>query len=195
MDLASEAVKKGCCLRTAMPNDGDARIVRLTRPVVLDFGNGTRLRVEALTGPSEAAGRGGRRGRKPGPSTQKLISVMEADKEAGRPRSHVEYIEVLRNAGGPASLGAAGQVVRREATRIFGRPLGRAAKPSSQGGSRGRPVSPTTLALREKMDKDKAAGKLGDAAHYADWLVKHHEVSGLKQARSMVYRELRARKA
>jgi hypothetical protein len=137
----------------------------------------------------------GKAGRKPGPATVKLIQAMQADAQAGAPRSRVEYISLLQAAGGPKTPNGAGLIVLREAKRIFGGPLGRGKKAQSSRRGAGRQASPATAVLREKLKADKAAGPLREPVHYIRWLVDQPGVKiGLKGARPIVYRELRAAK-
>jgi hypothetical protein len=49
--------------------------------------------------------------------------------------------------------------------------------------------------LRQKLAQDKAAGQLRDAKHYLSWLMDQPGTKlGIKPARPIVYRELRALK-
>lgn len=176
-------------------------ILHVTGPVVLDWGNGVRIQISpagiasAHAGASPVASPRKAAGRPPSPTTMRLREAMQADAQGGRPRSRQDYLEVLKGAGGPASANAAGIIVNREAKRIFGRPLGRGkAKAGRRGGRKGgRQASPGTAALRAKLQADKGGGGLRDPPHYVRWLVDQPGVKmGLKQARPVVYRELRA---
>jgi hypothetical protein len=166
-----------------------ARVVRVTGPVVLDLGHGVRIRVvpEARGATAAAA-----RGRPPSPATQTLVDAMRRDRAAGRARTRAEYLAILARGGHKGSPQSASLIVLREAKRLFGRPLGRRGR---RAGSRapggGRKPSPATRLLRERLAKDKAAGSLHDAAHYARWLADKSR-QGLKRVRPVVYRELRA---
>lgn len=178
-----------------------ATTLRVTGPVVLDWGNGVRIQIspagiaqaDAPASPARKAA-----GRPPSPATLKLREAMQADAQGNGPRPRAEYLELLKTAGGPASENAAGIIVNREAKRTFGHPLGRgkgkAARRGGAGGRRGgRQASPATAALRAKLQADKADGGLRDPPHYVRWLVDQPGVKlGLKQARPVVYRELRA---
>lgn len=124
----------------------------------------------------------------------RLREAMQADAQANRPRTRAVYLALLGEAGGPSSANAAGIIVNREAKRAFGRPLGpgkaKAGKAGRRGG--GRQASPATVALRAKLQADKAKGDLRDPPHYVRWLVDQPGIKmGLKQARPVVYRELR----
>jgi hypothetical protein len=138
-------------------------------------------------------------GRPPSPATIKLREAMQAD--APRPRTRAEYLKLLLDAGGPKSSNAAGIIVNREAKRIFGGSLGRGTGTRKARGRRGgrkggRQASPGTVALREKLQADRAKGELRDPPHYVRWLVDQPGVKmGLKQARPVVYRELRLARA
>ncbi len=124
---------------------------------------------------------------------------MAKDSQAGHPKSRGDYLAVLMGAGGPESPNAAGVIVNREAKRAFGHPLGRgkakgASKDGRKGARRGgRQASPATAALRVKLAEDAAKGALRDAPFYVRWVVDQHGAKlGLKGARPIVYRELRA---
>ena len=121
---------------------------------------------------------------------------MRAD--AGNPRSRAAYFTVLREAGHKGSDNSAALIVNREAKRIFGAPLGRTKKGRRKGRGRkgGRQPSPAAVLLREKVQKDHAAGELRDVGHYVRWAVDQPGVKlGLKGIRPIVYRELRRAKA
>lgn len=121
---------------------------------------------------------------------------MQADGVSGTIRSRAQYLTVLREAGHKASETSAGLIVNREARRIFGRSLGRQAglkRKASEGAKRGRGPAPETVLLRAKLQADKASGSLRDAKHYLGWLMDQPGVKiGLKPAKPIVYRELRA---
>jgi hypothetical protein len=193
-----------------------AQVVRLTGPVILEWDDGTRIQLSpaglAAEKPAKApAARKpkGRPGRKPSPATQTVIDAMEADHAAGTQQSRPAYLEILRGAGYDGSDAAAGQILAREATRIFGKTLGRApatnkarkrvAKRAAQadaGGTAGRKPSRPTALVRGKIAKDAAGDGLKDATHYVRWLVQQEGVKiGLKGARPIVYRELRKARA
>ena len=117
---------------------------------------------------------------------------MRAD--AGKPRTRAAYLAVLREAGHTGSDHSAAVIINREAKRVFGGPLGRSrkAKKTARGRKGGRQASPATTFLRAKLAADKADGGLRDAPHYVRWVVDQPGVKmGLKQARPIVYRELR----
>lgn len=149
-----------------------------------------------VAAPAVSAVAKGRPGRKPSPATLQLIQAMEADKATGKPGSTQAYLGILMAADPKRSEGAARQIVQREAKRIFGATLGRAkGKGRRKGGRRGggRQPNPVTVMLREKLAKDKEAGGLRDASHYVRWVVDQPGIKvGLKGARPIVYRELRA---
>lgn len=175
-------------------------VLKVQGPVVLDWGNGVRIQLspagiassEAVASPAASPRRAA--GRPPSPATLKVREAMQADAQAHRPQARADYLALLQGAGGPSSTNAAGIIVNREAKRAFGRPLGRGkAKAGRRGGRKGgRQASPATVALRAKLQADKAKGDVRDAPHYVRWLVDQQGVKlGLKQARSVVYRELR----
>jgi hypothetical protein len=169
-------------------------VLRVTGPITLDWGNGMRLTLSpsALSTTGVAGKAKGRPGRKPGPATQALVAAMEAD--GARPRSRLDYLRILRDAGHKGSDNSAALIMNREAKRMFGRPLGRATarRPTGRRGG-GRLASPATSLLRDKLATDKGQGTLRNAKHYVRWLVDQPNVKlGLKQVRPIVYRELRA---
>ena len=160
-------------------------VLHVAGPVTLDWGRGMRLTLCPAAMPSLAAG-ASRRGRKPSPATQALIAAMEAD--SGAPRSRYEYLAILRQAGHTGSDASAAMIVNREAKRVFGRSLGR--EPPSKNGHAARRVAPAALQLREKLAADKRTDGLREPSNYVRWLVDKANI-GLKQARPIVYRELR----
>jgi hypothetical protein len=122
---------------------------------------------------------------------------MQADAAADKQRSRIEYLEVLRAAGHKGSDNSGGLIINREAKRVFGKSLGRQKglkRQVSKGGKRrGRGPASETVLLREKLQADKASGSLRDAKHYLGWLMDQPGVKiGLKPAKPIVYRELRA---
>lgn len=153
---------------------------------------GKGLSVTPLGRPgSPRAGGGGGKGRPPRPSTLELRTRLAADSSAGKLRAAREYVEWVAARDPKASRAGLQQTVYRE-LRAYGprKRAGRGRKGAAA--ARGRAPNPATVALREKLDKDKAAGQLHDAAHYTRWLVEKADL-GLKQARPIVYRELRLR--
>ena len=167
-----------------------SRVIRVNGPIVIEWPDGTRIQL----GPASSEGAIGvvkKGGRPPSPATRRLVDAMKKDAAKGGPRPRQDYLDVLRQAGGPRSDAAAGMILRREAKRIFGRPLGR-AKAATPAKSHGRKPGPHILSLREKLHTDKAASNLRNANHYVRWLLDQPGISlGLKQARPIVYRELR----
>lgn len=187
------------------------RIFRVDGPITLEWPNGTRITLTPESAATAVAplaperGRPlGRAGRKPSPATQALIVALEADAAGGTRRSRNEYLAVLRAAGYASSDGNAQIIIAREAKRAFGGPLGRVpagttarkattARNSATGRKGGRQASNVTVLLREKMTQDLANNELGDARQYLRWVVAQPGVTaGLKKARPVVYRELRA---
>jgi hypothetical protein len=175
------------------------KVLKVTGPIILDWGNGVQLQISPVGAPIEKAASApakppGRPGRKPSPSTLALIQAMEADKAAGTPKSTQDYMAILRERDPGKSDMAARQIVMREAKRIFGQTLGR-GKSSAEGRpgrSRGRQPNPITVLLREKLAEDKSSGGLRDASHYVKWAVDQPGVKlGLKGVRPIVYREFR----
>lgn len=131
------------------------------------------------------------------PATLKLRAAMERDHAGGGMREREHYLAVLRKGGHQGNEASAYVILNREAKRAFGQTLGRrkGLKRARRGGSKGggRKAAPETLLLREKLAADKGAGKLGDARHYLTWLMDQPGTKlGIKPARPIVYRELRA---
>lgn len=164
------------------------RVVRVTGPLTLEFSNGFRLKLvfEQTASPPKMASRPGR---KPSPATQTVIAAMKED--GGKPRSRADYLAMLRRAGHRGSDHSAALIVNREAKRIFGRPLGRARSPEPVRRTPGRQASPATTMLRAKLADDRQRGGVAPAKTYVRWLVDHADV-GIRKARPIVYRELRA---
>jgi hypothetical protein len=133
-----------------------------------------------------AAGHSGK-GRPPHPSTLALRERMARDKAAGRLRSASEYVAWVSSQDPKAPRAGLQQTVYRE-LRVAGGAKGRRRK--AGGGARGRAPNPATLALRERLAKDRETG-LKERAFYVRWLVEKADL-GLKKARPIVYRELRA---
>jgi hypothetical protein len=170
------------------------RVIKIKGTVVLEFPDGTRIRIDPakaakLTKPA------GRPGRPLSPATLKVRAAMQKDHGAGTMQDREHYLGVLRKAGHQGGEASAYVILNREAKQAFGRTLGRAKrlKRKPRGGKRGRAPAPETVLLREKLQADKAAGKLRDAKHYLGWLMDQPGVKmGLKPAKPIVYRELRA---
>jgi hypothetical protein len=183
---------------------GAATVLHVQGPVVLDWGNGMRIQLSPVgaMGAAPIASAPSRKGagRPPSAATLALREAMVKDAKAGHPRGRADYLALLKGAGGPASPNAAGIIVNREAKRAFGHPLGRgkgASKGARKGARRGgRQASPATAALRARLAEDAAKGALRDAPFYVRWVIDQPGVKlGLKGARPIVYRELRAARA
>lgn len=67
-------------------------------------------------------------------------------------------------------------------------------RPSAGPGSgkRGRKPRPSTVKLRQKLDRDAGRGAVRPAPEYVKWLVKEDDTISLVVARQVVYRERRA---
>ena len=59
------------------------------------------------------------------------------------------------------------------------------------GGKRGRKPRPSTIALRERLEKDHAGGKMLTKQQYVRWLIDNDEQIGLQVANTVVYREMK----
>ena len=171
------------------------RIIKVRGPVMLEFPDGTRVRIDPAKAP-KASKPAGRPGRPLSAATLKVRAEMERDHADASMRDRAHYMDVLRKAGHKGGDASAYVILNREAKRAFGRSLGRAKglkRKSRRRGKGGRTPAPETILLREKLQKDKAAGKLGDAKHYLSWLMDQPGTKlGIKPARPIVYRELRA---
>lgn len=183
-----------------MPRTKTPRVVRVDENVILEFPNGTRIRIAfERAGTDQKATGSSVRGRKPSPATKRLIEVLHQDKSAGLQRSREEYVSLLKDAGHKGSHSSGNQIVNREARRAFGKALPRrrsvrsqAAK-ASRGRRPGRPAAVHTVLLRDRLANDAKSASVRDASYYVKWLVDQPGVSiGLKAARPIVYRELRA---
>ncbi len=95
---------------------------------------------------------------------------------------------LVRIAPGPYGKGIA-------VVPIVPRSNGRSPRQASSGprepGKRGRKPRPSTVKLREKLEKDHKTGKLSDPPVYVKWLINEDEEVGLPMARTVVYRELK----
>lgn len=171
------------------------RVIKVKGPVTLEFPDGTRIRIDPA---KQAKAPAGRPGRPLSPATVALKAAMERDHGAGKMRDRAHYLDVLRQAGHKSSPTSANLIVSREARRVFGKNLGRqqGLKRRKAGGKpRGRRPSLETELLRAKIASDKSSSGAKDARQYLAWLMDQPGVTlGLKQARPIVYRELRAAK-
>lgn len=146
---------------------------------------------------SRATANGRGRGRPPNPSTDQLRVMLRKDAAAGKLHEASHYIDWLSGIEKKAKATTIQQTVYRELRQVRGgkpakrgRAGSRKAKGAkSDGSGPGRQPHPATLQLREKLSKDKP--ELKDASHYIRWLVDAAGI-GLRQARPIVYRELRA---
>jgi len=153
-------------------------------------------------------GRGSSRrgkGRPPRASTLELRERLAADHAAGKLRAARDYVDWVAERDPQASRAGLQQTVYRELRAMGGTRAGRrgsspgrrtgkragATGAGAGSGRRGRAPNPATVALRERLAKDKEAGTLREAAHYLRWMVERSDL-GLKKARPIVYRELRA---
>jgi hypothetical protein len=174
------------------------QVLQVKGTVVLQWPDGMRIAISPPSGrpdasaPEPPAPTPGRRGRKPSPATQTLIDAMAADAAKGTPRSSADYLAILQGAGHNGSPTSARLIINREAKRAFGRNLRRAPSPKpAKRAPGGRGPSPATAELRAKLMADKAGSGVRDAGHYIRWLVDQANI-GIKKARPIVYRELRA---
>jgi hypothetical protein len=206
--MASHAIIiTSICLAGAMANN--AQPIKLNGKLELSLPDGSTVRLQpgpygkglsvtpvtsrTGTGPRGGAGLG----RPPRPGTVELRAMLSKDAAAGHLHPAAHYIEWLSGKEPKAKRASLQQTVYREMRSILAENPKAAPKKTGQGrksassGRRGRAAHPATLALREKLEKDRQAGGLKDAAHYIRWLVERANI-GLKKARPIVYRELRA---
>jgi hypothetical protein len=173
--------------------------IRINGSAVLDFGNGIRIRIDVdprgAKGAPKPEATAPARGRKPSPATAALVKALHEDLVSGRQRLKADYLSVLRKAGHTGSDASANIIINRESKRVFRKPLPRARRNGSgtSPGTRGRPAANHTVVLRERLAADQQANSLREASFYVKWLIDQPDVQlGLKAARTIVYRELRA---
>src|SRR5688572_7872120 len=94
---------------------------------------------------------------------------------------------VVRIAPGPYGKGVAIVPIPQKAARANLTPRRR----GPTGAPRGRKPRPSTVALRERLEKDHKGGKLLEPPQYVKWLIEKDEDIGLPMARTVVYRELK----
>lgn len=140
-----------------------------------------------VAGRSRREGGTGKAGRPPRPSTIELRELLAKDAGSKKLQTASHYLEWLVGKEPKAKRTTLAQTVYRELRAVGGAPRGRRGKGD---GKRGRAPHPATVALREKLQKDKDAGQVKEASHYVKWVVDKSGL-GLKQARPIVYRELR----
>jgi hypothetical protein len=172
------------------------RVIKVKGPVVLEFPDGTRVRIDPAKAPKPATLKG-KPGRPLSPATVAMKGAMERDHRSGKMHDRAHYLGILKEGGHKGSEASAYLIVSREAKRVFGRTLGRQKglkrTRQARGKARGRKPSVETELLRGRMAADKTGGGLRDARQYLSWLMDQPGVTlGLKQARPIVYRELRA---
>lgn len=173
------------------------RVIKVKGPVMLEFPDGTRVRIDPAKAPKLAKEPVGRPGRPLSPATVTMKAAMERDHRAGKMRDRAHYVGILREAGHQSSEASANLIVSREAKRVFGKNLhrqkGLKRARKAGGGKRGRRASHETELLRAKIAADKGSGGVKESRQYLAWLMDQPGVTlGLKQARPIVYRELRA---
>jgi hypothetical protein len=172
------------------------RVIKVKGPVVLEFADGTRFRIDPVQTPTSTKVKG-KPGRPLSPATLAMKGAMERDHRAGQVRGRAYYLSILKDGGHKGSEASAYLIVSREAKRVFGQNLGRQKglkrSRAAGGKARGRKPSVETELLRGRIASDKAGGGVKDARYYLAWLMDQPGITlGLKQARPIVYRELRA---
>lgn len=158
-------------------------------------GKGVALTVQSVPSGGARTRRPGA-GRPPKPETLELRRRLEADAAAGRLKPASAYAQWYADKTGVQERSAT-QTVYRERRRVLAEHPDAAPKRarsarSKGGGARGRKPSKALEALRTKLLKDQGAGRLGDPKDYIRHVMDKDKDIGLKQARSMVYREHRA---
>lgn len=134
------------------------------------------------------------------------MAALQKAAKAGQVPTRTDSLAILRKAGHQGSPESANLLAYRTEIRAYGRSLAgkraaagkkrsRKAKATKAHGKSGRLSSRETLLLRERIAADAAASQLQSPPTYVRWLVDQPGVKlGLKQARSLVYRELRRRR-
>jgi len=137
----------------------------------------------------------GSRGRPPRPSTLELRTMLQKDAAGAGLKPAIHYIEWLVAKEPKVTRTTLQQTAYREIRAMGGAPRhnGRHKKGSAKASAAGRRPNPATAILRERLEKDSAGNGLQDAAAYIRYLVDKANI-GIKQARPIVYRELRAAK-
>lgn len=95
---------------------------------------------------------------------------------------------LVRIAPGPYGKGIAVVPLPARANGRGRRPAGDTPR---EPGKRGRKPRASTVALREKLEKDHKGGRISDPPVYVKWLIEKDDEVGLPMARTVVYRELK----
>lgn len=143
-------------------------------------------------------GSGNGRGRPPRPSTLELRALLQKDAAGAGLKPAAHYIEWLVAKEPKVGRTTLQQTAYREIRAAGGAPRhnGRrkkAGKQEARGAGAGRKPNEATTLLRERLHKDREAGGFQEPAAYIRYLVDKANI-GIKQARPIVYRELRAAK-
>jgi len=93
---------------------------------------------------------------------------------------------MVRIAPGPYGKGIA---VVPMGVRGNGRTRRAGADVPREPGKRGRKPRASTVALRERLERDHKSGKVSEPPVYVKWLIEKDEEVGLPMARTVVYRE------
>jgi hypothetical protein len=131
-------------------------------------------------------------GRPPRASTVALREMLARDAGSGRLKVSSHYIDWLSAQEPKSKRTTLQQTVYREMRSVAPK-RGPGRRKGGKGGQAGRQPHPGTVILRERLAKDRSGDGLQDASHYVRWLVDKANL-GIKQARPIVYRELRAAK-
>lgn len=100
------------------------RVIKVRGPVMLEFPDGTRVRIDPGNAVKPAQPKG-KVGRPMSTATLKLRTSMEKDHATGVMRDRSHYLAVLRNAGHGGREASAYVILNREAKRAFSRTFGR----------------------------------------------------------------------
>lgn len=98
---------------------------------------------------------------------------------------------LVRIAPGPYGKGIAVVPLLPRGAAAVRRGRRSAADGPREPGKRGRKPRPSTVKLREKLEKDHKGGKMLEPPAYVKWLINEDEEVGLPMARTVVYRELK----
>ncbi|HUR24999.1 MAG TPA: hypothetical protein VM327_03170 [Candidatus Thermoplasmatota archaeon] len=100
------------------------RVIKVRGPVMLEFPDGTRVRIDPVSAAKTVKPKG-KPGRPMAPATLKVRAVMERDHATGHMGDRSQYLGILRKAGHQGGDASAYVILNREAKRAFGRSLGR----------------------------------------------------------------------
>jgi hypothetical protein len=181
--------------------------VRLEGKVDLQLPDGSHLSIEPgpggkgvsiVPGPSTTGATSfGGKGRPPRGSTLELRRLLQEDATMGAIRPARQYLDWMTDREPTARTNSLQQIVYRELRALRAQHPGLRLPSDGTGADKagkrgpGRRAHPVTIMLREKIARDRAAGQLREPTHYIREIVQEANI-GIKRARPIVYRELRA---